>query len=381
MRASAVYASTTLIAQTISSLPVRILERNDTERLPQRPLEARVLWDTPNGVQTVTSLIETVVLSQLLYGNAYLYIRRDNAGRIVELWPIDPDRVVDLEPVEDAAGRIGVRFTIEDLGVLENLPGKPHQIVHIPFTTLPGRLRGLSPIEQVAELVGMSLSTQEHASRFLGSGVHLAGIIETPGAIDGGKAKALQESFNLINSGPRASGRVGVLSGGASFRQLTMSPVELQFLEQMRYSDQKIASIFRVPPHMVGDVAGSTSWGSGIEEQTTQFVAHTLTPILRRIEEALELTVLAGTSYEVRFVLSGLLRGNVAVRSAFYSSLWNIGALSADDIRRLEDMPPVPNGGGEGYYVPLNTAPASASAEELAQRSALITEALRGGRA
>ena len=147
----------------------------------------------------------------------------------------------------------------------------------------------------------------------------------------------------------------------------------------MKYTDRRISSIYRVPPHMVGDVEGSTSWGSGIEEQTVQFVQHTITPILRKVEEALEGSLLAGTDYELRFVLSGLLRGNVAARTAMYSALWNIGALSADDIRALEDLPPVPNGAGSTYYAPLNMSPAGTPPPALTQQAALLLEAFRGG--
>jgi HK97 family phage portal protein len=321
--------------------------------------------------------MESAVMSQLLWGNVYLFPRRDRAGRVVELWPIDPDRVEAADTFETPGGAIGVRFRVSDMGELDNVPGQPVALIHVPHMTLPGRVLGVSPIEQLAELVGMSLSSQEHAARFLGEGVHMAGVIESPGNLDGAKARELQQSFRMMYGGPKNSGRVGVLTGGASFHQLTIPPAELQFLEQMKYSDQKIASLYRVPPHMVGDITNSTSWGSGIEEQTIQFVQHTLLPIIRKLEESFERSLLADTGYEMRFQVNGLLRGNIAARSAFYSALWNIGALSDDDIRAFEDLPPIPDGAGSTYYVPLNMTPAGQAADE--QRNALI-DALRGGR-
>jgi HK97 family phage portal protein len=269
--------------------------------------------------------------------------------------------VVDVEatPTGDR-----VKFTLADGTKLENQAGKPPKMIHIPHVVSPGRVKGISPIEQQAELVGMSLSSQEHAARFLGEGVHLTGAIETPQPLDPEQAKDLWDGFQKLHAGPRRTGRVGVLTGGASFRTLTIPPAELQFLEQMQYSDRKISSIYRVPPHMLGDVERSTSWGSGIEEQTIQFVQHTLIPIARKLEVALNHALLAGTNYELKFAFQGLLRGSVTNRAEFYTKLWQLGALSADDILALEDMPPVPaGGGGDLRYVPLNFTPAGAAGD------------------
>lgn len=359
MQAAAVYAATGLIAQTIASLPIRFVLRNDTERRPQRPPEAIPLWGRPNLYQTTTSFIETVVQSMLLWGNSYIYPRRGNDNRTVDLWPIDPDRV-QIEPINGNDFGQGIRFKVLDWQDIENVAGGPVNMIHIPMLTLPGQIRGMSPIEQAAELIGMSLSTQEHAARFLGEGVHMSGLIEAPGALKADQAKELVQGFNQLHAGGKKAGHVGVLSGGAKFNPITMNPAELQFLEQMKYTDRKIATLFRVPPHMVGDIERSTSWGSGIEEQTIQFVQHTLLPIVRKLEECFEATLLAGTNYQMRFVVTGLLRGSTAARAAYYHDLWNMGVLNADEIRAFEDLPPQPGGVGQVYHIPLNTIDASA---------------------
>lgn len=356
LAASAVYSATSLIAQTIASLPIRILERNDESRVPQKPVQARVLWDRPNPFQTTTSFMETAVMSVLLWGNAYLAPRYRNSGEAFELWPLDPDRVESIEPVE-AGGTVNLRYKVADWETVTNAPGKPAGMIHLTDLTIPGRIKGLSRIEALAELVGMSLSAQEHAARFLGDGVHMSGTIETANSLNREQATDLYNSFMKMHAGPSKAGRVGVLTGGAKFNALTIPPAELQFLEQMKYSDAKIAGIYRVPPHMIGDVERSTSWGTGIEEQTIQFVQHTLLPLIRKFEEAFEATLLAGTNYQVRFVTTGLLRGNMAARQAFYQALWNLGAISGDEIRRFEDLPPIPDGRGSEYYRPLNTVP------------------------
>jgi HK97 family phage portal protein len=152
----------------------------------------------------------------------------------------------------------------------------------------------------------------------------------------------------------------------------------MQFLEQMKYSDQKIASIYRVPPHMVGDISNSTSWGTGIEEQAIQFVRHTLLPIIRKLEEGFEASLLTGTQFQMRFVTNALLRASTAARADFYTKLWQMGVINADEIRGLEEMAPQANGTGATYYVPMNYAPAGT--EPLPVGAAALAEATEEGR-
>lgn len=356
LRASAVWSATSLIAQTIAALPIRFLLRDDESRKPQRPPEARVLWDRPNPYQTTTPFIETVLLSHLLWGNIYIVPRYRNSGDAMELWPLDPERVTEIEPI-DVAGTVGLRFRVEGYKEVTNLPGERAGMIHIPDVTAPGRIKGISRVEQLAELIGMSLSAQEHAARFLGEGVHMSGVISTAKSLNTDQAKELWDGFQKIHAGPSKAGRVGVLTSGAEFKPLTIPPAELQFLEQMKYSDRKIAGIYRVPPHMIGDIDSSTSWGTGIEEQTIQFIQHTLLPIIRKVEEAFEATLLAGTNYRMRFITAGLLRGAMKDRAEFYRVLFNMGALNDDEIRAFEDMGPLPDGRGQTYYVPMNIAP------------------------
>ncbi len=378
LAAASVYSATSLIAQTVASLPIRFTLRDDENRIPQRPPQAKTLWDKPNAYQTTSAFIETVVLSQLLWGNAYVYPRRSAAGNIVELWPIDPDRIESVEALTfDTA--VGLRFKVRDFGTVDNLPGQPVDMIHLPHITVPGRVKGISPVEQLAELIGMSLSSQEHAARFLGQGVHMSGTIETPGVLKREQAKELVDGFSSLHSGPKQAGRVGVLTGGATFKPVMMPPSEMQFLEQMKYSDQKIASIYRVPPHMVGDISNSTSWGTGIEEQGMQFVRHTLLPIMRKLEEGFERAILAGTDFQMRFQTNALLRASATARAEFYNKLWMMGVISADEIRALEDLGPQPDGIGKRYYVPLSNGVVTADPTPAGAKALL--DALEEGRA
>ncbi len=383
MRAATVYACTSLIAETIASLPLRIILRTDNERAPQRPPEGKALWDRPNAYQTTQAMIETAVLSLLLWGNGYLFPRRTNGGDIFELWPIDPDRIDQVEPLEDARGNLGARFHVfgwkDNDGWIENLPGRPVGLIHIPLLTLPGSIKGLSPIEQQAELIGMSLSSQEHAARFLGEGPDVSGTLELPGEVNETEAKEAWDKFGLRHAGPRKGGRVAVLTGGAKFTTVTIPPNQLQFLEQMQYTDRKLISVYRCPPHLVSDVDRSTSWGTGIEDQMIQWVQVGLLPIIRKVEEALEAAFFPGTDYDVRFNVNGLLRGDMAARAEFYRVLWSLGALTDNDILALEDMPPAKDGAGDIRYVPLNVAPADATPDQIQARAAVALASPTGG--
>lgn len=379
LAASAVWSATSLIAQTIAALPIRFVLSGDESRAPQKPPEARVLWDRPNPFQTTTPFVETVVLSHLLWGNSYIVPRYRNSGDAMELWPLDPERVSDVEAVT-ADGTVGASFRIEGYQTIVNRPGERAAMIHVPDVTAPGRIQGISRVEQLAELIGMSLSSQQHAARFLGEGVHMSGTIETDKNLSEEQAKELWEGFQKMHAGPAKAGRVGVLTGGAVFKALTIPPAELQFLEQMKYSDRKIAGIYRVPPHMIGDIDSSTSWGTGIEEQTIQFIQHTLLPIIRKMEEAFESTLLAGTAYRMRFITAGLLRGAMKDRAEFYRVLFNMGALNDDEIRAFEDMGPLPDGLGQTYYVPLNIAPVGTPLDEIPNAAKLAALMMGEGR-
>lgn len=389
LTASAVYGATTLTADTMASLPIRFLEKDDANRVPVQPPEAQALTGPlANALQTPFDLIQTVLLSMLLWGESFVFPRRLRSGEVFELWPIDPARIVEVERVEGQAGMQGLRFRIDDWdendGWAENRPGRPVQMIHIPLHVLPGRIRGLSPIAQMAELVGMSLSAQEHAARFLGDGVHMTGTIEVPGELEQDEAKELWENFQRAHAGPRKAGRVGVLTAGAKFTNVTIPPKELEFLEQMKLTDNRIGTtVYRVPPHLMGDVERSTSWGAGIESQTANWVKFRLLSLAMKLEGAFGAALLAGTPYQMRLVMNGLLRGIAKDRAEFYKMLWNMGALSQDEIRAFEDMAPLPDGQGQGYRIPLNTEPIDAEAErldELSSRVDVLGELLAEGR-
>lgn len=351
---SAVYAATTLNAQAVAMLPYQFQGKGDRNHVEIFPAQVEALWRRPNPdpAGTRVSFIEQIVLSFMWWGNFYAFPMYSRSGKLLSLYPLDPGRLEEVQRFDD--GAIGYKFRDQPMGV--NRPGDPPQIVHIPWIVKPGKILGASPVEEHAELMGMSLSAQEHAAGFLGTGVHMSGVIEADNVKDGAAAKELWETFSFMNAGPANAGRVGFLSA-AKFNQLTIPPNELQFLEQMQYTDRRIASIYRVPPHMVGDMEKSTTWGPGLEEQVKGYATFTLIPIAKHIEHGFEAAFgLEDSGVEMRFKVNGLLRGSPKDRAEFYNQLGNAGAMNPDEMRELEDMAPIPGGSGAIYRTPLNVA-------------------------
>lgn len=387
LTAGAVYSAVRINAQTVAQLPVDFIDQAAKPARHVQPPSIPALWGRPNTDDVRITFYETVVLSLMLWGNFYGGIRRNGAGAVAEIWPIDPDlvsevarvdengRILDGEALASYEGAVGTAFKVEGFGWVKNTPGEPAMLLHVPWIKLPGRIQGLSPVEWHAEQIGMSLSAQEYAGRFLGDGGSVSGAIETPEPLEQDEAKELWENWQLAHAGPSKAGRVGVLTAGATFKTITIPPNQLQFLEQMQYSDRKIASIYGVPPHMVGDTEKQTSWGTGIEEQTTGYKVFTVVPIAQRIEQTVEDVLLVGTKVQMRFQTNGLLRGSHRDRAEFYRVMWSIGALSDDEIRAFEDLGPIPGGMGGRYYIPLNVSPVDAPSEDLESRFRLAAAA------
>lgn len=376
-RAAVCYGSITLTADTMAAMPLRFIdEAEDGSVQDVRPSELHAFWSPRvNPLQTRVAFVQSTYMSMLTAGEAFILPRYTNGGDVFEAWLIEAERIVEIERLDGDGGSIGLRFKVdgwtENNGWLENRPGRPVQLSHVPLHVKPGEVRGLSPVREAAELIGMSLSAQEHAARFLGDGIHMTGAIVSPAELEREEAKELLDNFNMMHAGPKGAGKVGVLTGGSDFKTFTIPPAELQFLEQMKYADSKIAElIYRCPPHLVGDVEKSSSWGAGIEEQTNNWVKFRLITLARTVESVIEADYMSKTPGRgMRFVMNGLLRGVAKDRAEFYRILWGLGVFSQNDILRLEDMPPITD--GDKHYVPLNMVALGSDAAEMLGANAI----------
>ena len=359
MQRTAVYAATTIIAQSIGMLPVKFLERGDRSRTPQYPEAVRALWTEPNPDQTRSAFFETVTMSLLLWGNAYCVPVRDDRGNLIAIWPVDPDRVLEIRRGADGSTLI---YHVQGFDApMVNTPGRAPQMLHLKGITMPGRVQGISPIMQAKLTIELNQSAEMHAARFLSQGVHMSGTIETPAELSQQQARELWDAFQLRHGGNEHAGKVGVLAGGATFKSASLPPAELQFLEEMEFSDKRIYSIFRVPAFLIGQAVEAGAYaGAGLEEQEKAFAKYTLQPWITKIEQGVEAAFLHGTATQMRFNMNAHLRPNARDRADFYTRMFQIGVFSRNDIREHEDMPPVEN--GDTYYVPLNMVDSNAPA-------------------
>jgi HK97 family phage portal protein len=224
------------------------------------------------------------------------------------------------------------------------------QIMHLPGFGYDG-ICGVSPIRIASQGIGLALAAEEYGARLFGSGSLATGILQTEQRLKPEQADALHKRWRDKASGMASAHDIVVLDSGANFHQLTIPPQDAQFLQSRKFQVVEIARMFGMPPHMLMEVDGSTSWGTGIEQMTLGFVIFTLQNWLIRTEQRVT-QVLRPQAVYAKYALAGLLRGDSTARAEFYTKLWNLGVFSTNDIRRLEEMAPVE--GGDVRYRPLN---------------------------
>lgn len=346
LRISAVYACVKVIAETIASLPLVLLKElsnGDNEKAKQHPLYS-VLHDSPNSEMTSFTFREMLMTNLLLWGNAYALIKRDANGHVVELYPLKSKNMV----VERDAVTNTIKYTYtNNKGITKTY--KPKQVLHIPAFTFDG-IVGVSPITYAREAMGLSLATEEFGARFFGNGARPGGVLEHPGVVK--DPEKLRDSWNKVYQGTQNSHKVAVLEEGMKYHEIGISPEDSQFLQTRAFQVNEICRIFRVPPHMIGDLSRSTF--SNIEHQSIDFVVHTIRPWVARWEQAITRSLLNDeekTIYYARFNVNGLMRGDFNSRMSGYAIARQNGWMSANEIRALEDMNKIPDGQGGDLYL------------------------------
>ena len=286
MQMTAVYACVRILSEAVASLPLHLYRFNDArgkEKALAHPLYT-LLHDVPNPEMSAFSFRETLMTHLLLWGNGYAQVIRNGRGEVMALYPLMPDRMtVD----RDAQGRIVYEYTRSD-GDARTLGGKstvrlaPSDVLHIPGLGFDG-LVGYSPIAMAKNAVGMGLACDEYGASFYQNGAQPGGVLEHPGVVK--DPKRVRDSWNAIYQGSANAHRIAVLEEGMAYKPITISPEQAQFLQTRKFQIDEIARIFRVPPHMVGDLEKSSF--SNIEQQSLEFVKYTLSPWITRWEQAI----------------------------------------------------------------------------------------------
>ena len=332
MQTSAVYACVRILAESVAGLPLHVYERTangSKSTKPSHPLY-RLLHDEPNREMTSFVFRETLMSHLLLWGNAYAQIIRDGRGFPIALYPLLPDRMaVD----RNESGELVYTYQ-SDKGQVKL---RRENVLHIPGLGFDG-LIGYSPIAMAKNAVGLALATEDYGATFFANGANPGGVLEHPGVIKPEQADRLRESWQSQFGGANAH-RVAVLEEGLKFHQMSIPPEQAQFLETRKFQINEIARIFRVPPHMVGDLEKSSF--SNIEQQSLEFVKYTLDPWVVRWEQSLQQALILPSEKAtifIKFNLDGLLRGDYQSRMQGYSTGIQNGFMSVNDVRGLEDM-------------------------------------------
>lgn len=371
MQMTAVYSCVRILAEAIAGLPLhlyRYKEDGGKERAIDNNLY-HLLHDEPNKEMSSFIFRETLMTHLLLWGNAYAQIIRNGKGEVAALYPLMPNK---MQVDRDENGELYYIYTrsSDEAKTMEGVTVylTPRDVLHIPGLGFDG-LVGYSPIAMAKNAIGLAIATEEYGAKFFANGAAPSGVLEHPGTIK--DPSRLRENWNSTFGGSANSGKVAVLEEGMKYTPISISPEQAQFLETRKFQIDEIARIFRVPPHMVGDLEKSSF--SNIEQQSLEFVKYTLDPWVIRWEQSLSRALLnedEKRKYFFKFNLEGLLRGDYESRMSGYAVARQNGWMSANDIRELENMDKIPaEDGGDLYLIngnmlPLNKAGAYANIEK-----------------
>ena len=314
VQVSAVYACVRVIAETIASLPIGVYEETDngSRKATEHPLY-RILHDEPNSEMTSFVMRESMLSHLLLWGNSYSQIIRSGKNKIVSLYPLLPDR---MEVDRDKAGRLTYTYTTTEG---QPILLRPEDVLHIPGLGFDG-IMGYSPIALEKNAIGLGIAAEEYGSKFFQNGARPSGVLTHPNTIK--DPKRLRESWNAAYGGSSNGSKVAILEESMTFTPISLPNNEAQFLETRKFQVEEICRIFRVPPHLIGDM-----------------------------NRALFVFSEKGHFY-VQFNIDGLMRGDYKSRMEGYALGINNGFLSPNDVRRLENMNPIPDElGGNQYLV------------------------------
>lgn len=344
---TAVYACVRVIAETVASLPLHFYEitPEGNMKATKHPLY-RILHDEPNAEMTSFVLRETMLTHLLLWGNAYVQIIRNGRNEVIGLYPLLPENMtVDRDP---KTGELIYEYRSGTTGQTHVL--SQSEVLHVPGLGFDG-IMGNSPIAMERNAIGLGIAAEEYGSKFFANGATPSGVLQHPNVVK--DPKRVRESWNAAYGGASNSHKVAVLEEGMSFHPISIPNNEAQFLETRKFQVTEICRIFRVPPHLVGDLDHATF--SNIEHQSISFGVHTIRPWLTRIEQAMNKALLSKsekTRYFVAFNMDGLLRGDYKSRMEGYAIARQNGWMSANDIRELENLNPMPpEAGGDVYLV------------------------------
>lgn len=356
MQLTAVYACIRVLSESIAQLPLQLYRIDGDKRIKaiDHPLYF-LLHDEPNPEMTSFNWREALMMNLLVFGNGYSQIIRNGKGQPIALYPLMSDKMKVSR--DEKTGKIYYEYTFSDKEVStakeqqESVRLEPSEVFHVPGMGFDG-LVGYSPLAMAKQAIGTGLACEKYGAKFFVNSAIPTGVLEHPNVLNQETAERLRESWNDIYGGSGKAGRVAVLEQGMTYKPISITPEQVQFLQTRKFQTGEIARIFRVPGHMIGDLDRATY--SNIEQQSIEFVKYTLDPWLTRWEQAIQrqlLTPEEKKTYYTRFNVDGLLRGDYQSRMNGYAVGRQNGWFSTNDIRDLENMERIPEEQGGDFYL------------------------------
>jgi len=349
---AAVYACVRAISESIASLPLHVYKRsaNGSVIVHDHHLY-RLLHNSPNPEMTAFIFIETLMSHLLLHGNAYAQIIRDGNGRVTGLYPLLPNKM-DVHRGEN--GELYYTYWRESderksNGKSEAVAFRSENVLHICGLSFDG-LVGYSPIALAKNPIGMAIATEEYGAGFFKNNANPSGILEHPEHLE--DHESLRETWEALYKGTKNASRIAILEDGLTFKQVSIPPEQAQFLQTRKFQLNEICRLFRVPPHMVGDLEKSSF--NNIEQQSLEFVKYCINPWVCRWEQAMCKSLILPSeqnTHYIKFNIDGLMRGDYETRMKGYAIGIQNGFLCPNDVRRLENMNLIESESGDKFMV------------------------------
>lgn len=340
---TAVWNAIRLLSESVSQLPCSVYkQQDDGDKIEDKnnPIYYLLKYK-PNNYQDKISFLEYIMMCICVDGNSYVQIVRDDAGRPVQLIPINPDSVTVI--INEGE----LFYQVDTSGVLDSA-----DVLHFKTITDDG-ITGISPIDQCAKALNWALSLEKFGATFFNNGAKPSSVLSTDRALSETAIERLRNSFNSTYSKLANSNATIILEEGLTFKPISISPEQAQFLASRKFSIEEVCRIWNIPPHMLGDLSKSSF--SNIEMQSQEFVTYTLMPYITRIEAQMNQKLFRsneiGNTF-IEFNVNGLLRGDVKTRNEAYKTAIQNGYMSVNEVRRKENL----NGidGGDKHFMQLN---------------------------
>lgn len=350
LQISTVYACARLLAGTVSSLPLMVFKEDSrgNRKIDRGSRLWTILHDQPNAVMTASDFWQAMILQWALRGNAYAQIMRDSVGDVISLWPLSSDQMTVFSDKE--TGRLVYQYVRDS----QTYDLTPDQVLHIK--DIGTGILGFSKLEFMGSSVQEAMATQKYTMQNAQNFGRPSGILTVDHVLDRKKG---QHDFisQALGNFKSESGKMIVLEADMKFQQVALTPEQSQLLESRKYGVEEICRWFGVPPVLIG-ASGATTWGSGIAEIVAGFHKFTLNPLLKSIEQALESRILRAEergSVVIEFNLDAFFRGDLQSRYAAYATAVQNGFKTRNEVRALENDPPIE--GGDTPTAQTNLAP------------------------